>query len=166
MQRDSGYKIDVEWERSGGAGPASPRAVLCARGLAFLIVVRLCRRWMKAACWGEGMREAGLLLGDTATSKVTQSDSLPPTAFFRAIQIRMGKAQLAAELAEVAWSSSKERIELDFGVVGPQLGRKLPSRRVLQTACSASTLLRAVLGTAEKCQALPSISATASQGLS
>lgn len=117
----------------------------CARGLAFLIVVRLCRRWMKAACWGEGTRGARPLLGNTATSKVTQRDSLPPTAFLRAIQIRMGKAQLAAELAEVAWSSNKERIELDFGVVGPRWGRKLPSRRVLQTASPASTLLCAAL---------------------
>lgn len=105
------------------------------------------------------MRGARLLLGDTATSKVMQSDSATHS-------LLQSYSDKDGENPGCYWSSSKEQIELDFGVVGPHWGRKLPSHRVLETASPASTLLHVALETAWKCQALPSISAAALQGLS
>lgn len=69
--------------------------------------------------------------GYAATSRAGQSDFLPPPAFFKAVQIRMGKAQSAAELAEVASSGGKRLFRLDFGVIGPKRGRKLVLHHVL-----------------------------------
>lgn len=65
-----------------------------ARSLAFVTAVRLCRG---GASWKllvvEKVRERpGHPQGYAATSRAGQSDFLPPPAFFKAVQIRMGKS--------------------------------------------------------------------------
>jgi len=101
-------KILGERQRSGGARTElllvsiSPRG---ARSLAFLTVLRLCRR---VGARGKPLAVEKVRAGPVH-SWLTQpppgpgtGTTYPPTAFFKALEIMTGKARSSAELAEVA----------------------------------------------------------------